>query len=117
MIDSIATARELLEKILAFGPKTPEFTSHLQIAGEELMAAKQMISDHFGGVAAVDSSQKTVDELCAADPGLKGLVEQVEKAHGVKAEGVKGFREILTFILQNPQLITFIMSWFKPATT
>jgi len=109
--ENVAQARELLEKILSFGPQVPEFTNHIQVAGTELMAAKEMVSKHFG--LGHQTITITIEEVCEQDQECKRLVERIEQQTGVSAGDRKGFRDILTMLLQNPALITLLLSWFK----
>lgn len=109
-------AKLFLKKVLEFGPKTPEFTGHIQAGISEFAAAKDMAVAHFSGGVGGQTITITIEDCCEHDVECKQLFERVVNESGLGADGVQGIREWLTFIMQNPALITMIFSWFKTQT-
>lgn len=114
--DNAQKAAEVLRKILEFGPKTPEFTGHLQAAFEEVLAAKKMVTDHFGvaaGGVVITVEWAEVEKHC---PECVELCGKLEGVAGVGAGENKGpFKDFVMQLITNPAFLTFIMSLFKPA--
>lgn len=120
MAASIATIKEqaqkalaVVNKILEFGPRVPEFTGHIQAGVNEFVLAGAMI-----GLAA-DGGGCTVEEACANCPDLKGKLEELLARDGVSAN--RGpFLDFLTQMLSNPvimQIVVMLLKMQVPATT
>lgn len=98
-----------LRKVLEFGPKTPEFTNHLQAGALEFREAYDMVIEHFGVSAApVEVNWEEV----AAINDVQTIEQQVVEKVGVSA-GVGGLREIFAFLVQSGLLELITKTWFK----
>lgn len=106
---------DFLKKIAEFGPKMPQLTGHLQAAVAELRAAYDLAREHFSPTDGLKAVAINWDEVAANEPEILELENEVSASAGLSssADGNKGIREVFMFLMQNPQLITMILSWFK----
>lgn len=107
---------DFLNNLLSFGPKAPEVANHIQAGVVEFKAAYTITRDHFVKTEGLKAAAPiTIDWESAftAEPEIAKLESQLASARGVSGGGVEGPREWITFIMQHPELLTFIMSFFK----
>jgi hypothetical protein len=104
-------ALAIVNKILEFGPRVPEFTAHIQAGVEEFRLAGAMV-----GLAGEGDLHVTCEfeDLVKECPELKTKCEAVAKQVGLSAGDNKGpFMDRLMSLLSNPAVMTLLMSFLK----
>jgi hypothetical protein len=99
-------ALAVVNKILEFGPRVPEFTGHIQAGVNEFVLAGAMI-----GLAA-EGGGCSIAEAFESCPELKGKVEAMVAHEGVSANNGP-FLDFLNQLLSNPALMQIVLMLLK----